>query len=359
MTSPRSTPAPVVLSGSLWSNLRLAYGLLPVVGVLEQQGLPTERWLRRAGIDAFGMMNPAYTISIQQELDLLRAARSGLPAGEGSLQLARAYRLRGFSVLGLAMQSCATPLQLLGTLLQFPRLAWGVFDCRATMDEHVFKADLQAPAMLGEMEGFLAERDLGCALVVMEEALGAPFRAEQIWFRHRCPGRLADFEDFFGCTVRFSAPSNRIIASVEAMQQPLPYANSTMWAFYTAQCARMSEDMNSPFRLQDLVLEQLHRSRPVADLPELAARLALTPRTLQRRLASEGVRFSDLLQKVRLDRAQLLLRDSDRDLQSIATELGFGEAVAFSHAYKSWTGLAPQKARIALRLKAEPADAPG
>lgn len=336
---------PVLLRGSFWSDIRLAYGLLPMTSLLEQRGIDTTPLLAKAGIDRFGLMDPAYTISIEQELTLMRGVISALDSPAASLDIAREYRVRGFSVLGLAMQASDTPLQILRLLLSYPRLAWGVFDCTLRMDRRALHVELTAPRELGAAEGFLAERDVACAKVIIDEVMEAPFRFEAVHFRHTCTTDLQVYRDFFDCDVVFRAQQHKVIARSDAITQQMPHANGTMRAFYEAQCERMSRDLEKPFRFADSVRSRLRRSEAIPDLAGVATSLFMTPRTLQRRLAGEGASFSELLQDVRRQRADQLLDETVRSMGSIATELGFSDAVAFSHAYKSWTGHAPQTRR--------------
>jgi len=342
--------AATIITASLWSEIRLAYGLLPVTTLLNKQGIDPGPLLDKAGIARFGLMDPAYTISVDQELAFMRVAIQALPDPAASLRLAEEYRLRGFSVLGLALQCCTTPLQMLTLILRYPRLAWGVFDCELRMDAQEMRATLLSHHALGHDEGFLAERDIACALAFIDEALEAPFPFRQVSFRHACRGDPAIYEAFFRCPVRFNSEQHSIVCSVEAMQRPLPHANATLQAFYEAQCERMSKNMEQPFRYAEAVRTRLLRSSPIPDLPEIASRMYLTPRTLQRRLASEAASFTDLLREVRRQRAEQLLAETRRSMESIATELGFSDAVAFSHAYKLWTGAAPRLARAPARV---------
>lgn len=334
-----------VISGSMWSEVRLAYGLLPMLNVLDRHAVAAESMLERAGIARFGLMDPAYTIRIEQELGFLRAAIRAMPDPALSLELAAEYRLRGFSVLGLAMQACRTPLHLLGLMLKYPRLAWGVCNARIELGAHALTAELTPPAALGTVGGFLAERDLACALVIVNEALQAPFGFERLEFSHPCRGDPAAFEDFFRCPVSFGKQRTVIVVGAAAARQPLPHANDTMLAFYEAQCESMSRQMDRPFRYADALRARLLRSTPIPDLNQLAAQMFMTPRTLQRRLATENASFTVLLRDVRRQRAEQLLVETRRSMEGIAAELGFSDAVAFSHAYKAWTGQAPRQRR--------------
>ena len=343
----KASPVAASEAVTLYSNLRLAYGLLPVVSLLQGCGLAPEPGLELARIERFGLMDPAYTISIEQELTFLRYAIARFPRADFSLELAAAYRLRGFSVLGLAMQASASPLEMLRLIMRFPRLAWGLFDGRLSVeDAHLTVRFAPNPHLL-EAEAFLLERDMACALVLFQEARGAAFPLVEVCFRHACAGAVQPYVDFFGCPVRFQASETRLSCRLSDATQALPYADPGMCSFYTAQCERMSRDMEQPFRYAQAVRERLQASTQMPDLARVAQTLFMTPRTLQRRLRAEQQSFSDILRSVRKQRVQALLQDPALSLQEIAQQLGFSDAVALSHAFKNWFGCAPQVYRKA------------
>lgn len=336
-----------ILPISLWSPVRLAHGLLPVIALLARHGVKADSMLDRARIERFGLMDPSYTISIEQELKFLEAAIKVLPQVGMSLEMAREYRLRGFSVLGLASQCSSSPLQVLTLMIRYPRLAWGVFDGELTFDAVTARIRLFPQSRLGAIEGFLAERDVACAFTIMEEALQAPFSLISISFRHACSGDVEDYERFFGCPVQFSAEQTELVCSRSVLEQPLPYSDASMCAFYSAQCERMSSGMDRPFSYQEAVNGRLMGDAVVPDLETLAGSMLMTGRTLQRRLRIENTSFSELLRQAREQRATKLLLDGSQSLEPIAQSLGFTDAVAFSHAFKAWTGLSPRSWRLA------------
>ena len=327
---------------SLWSPIRLAHGLLPMLTVLRRQGLDVESMLEKAGIARFGLMDPKYTISIDQELVFLHAVFVALTEPAMSLEIAREYRLRGFSVLGLAMQASESPLEMLRLMMRYPRLAWGMFDGQLQLDAKQVRVSFSPQRRLGLMEGFLAERDLACALILFEEAMESTVSLQSLSFRHACSGKASDYEAFFNCPVNFEAERTELVCSLSVLTQQLPHAEPTMCAFYAAQCAAMSKEMDQPFSYQQAVSDRLLSNAVVPSLESLAKSMYMTPRTLQRRLREEGVAFSELLRHARLERAQQLLADANQGMEHIASTLGFSDAVAFSHAFKSWTGQAPR-----------------
>ena len=85
---------------------------------------------------------------------------------------------------------------------------------------------------------------------------------------------------------------------------------------------------------------------------EIARELGVSQRTLARRLAEEGLTFSELLDSLRSDLANRHLADRDLAISQIAWLLGYRDVGAFSHAFKRWTGKAPGKARAEMQLEA-------
>jgi AraC-like DNA-binding protein len=73
----------------------------------------------------------------------------------------------------------------------------------------------------------------------------------------------------------------------------------------------------------------------------VAAKLGLTRRTLQRRLAERGTTFAALVEMVLRKHAQDLLVRTSEPVTSIAMRLGYADMAHFTRAFKRWTGMAP------------------
>jgi AraC-like DNA-binding protein len=80
---------------------------------------------------------------------------------------------------------------------------------------------------------------------------------------------------------------------------------------------------------------------------EVARTLGMSERTLGRKLADEGLSFTDILQQLRRDLAVRYLDDRKLRVSKIAWLLGFKEVSAFTHACKRWTGKTPSEMRTA------------
>jgi AraC-like DNA-binding protein len=84
-----------------------------------------------------------------------------------------------------------------------------------------------------------------------------------------------------------------------------------------------------------------------AGLEAAAARLNITPRTLQRRLHEENKTFSDVQSESQFHITCSLLRNTDYSVDEISERLGFSDRRALTRAFKRWSNTSPSSYRNA------------
>lgn len=93
----------------------------------------------------------------------------------------------------------------------------------------------------------------------------------------------------------------------------------------------------------DVILSLLPRGLPGMDA--VASELGMSPRTLRRRLAEEGLTFEGVRDAVLSTIARDRLRDARLSLEEVAYIVGFSEVSAFRRAFRRWTGTTPGRYR--------------
>ncbi len=88
---------------------------------------------------------------------------------------------------------------------------------------------------------------------------------------------------------------------------------------------------------------EVKEGRP--SLQNVASTLAMSPRTLQRRLNDEGTSFSEILEAFRQQMATVLLEDDKLAVYEIAFLLGYSEPSTFHRAFRRWTDRSPREFR--------------
>jgi AraC-like DNA-binding protein len=157
---------------------------------------------------------------------------------------------------------------------------------------------------------------------------------------------------FFGGNIAFGARTDELIfpASIKDLMVSSadPYLNDLLVANCEQALARR-RSTRGPFRtaVENAIVPLLPHG--LARAPEIAIRLGLSQRTTARRLAAEGVTFSGVLKRLRIDLARRYLSEPDLSISRVAWLLGYQEVSAFTHAFKRWTGKTPREARAEAR----------
>jgi AraC-like DNA-binding protein len=167
-------------------------------------------------------------------------------------------------------------------------------------------------------------------------------------FVHRRKGGARELDTFMGCDVEFGADTDEIAFPGTAQQLPLvsadPYLNKLLIK-YCEEARSHRGTGQGTFRvgLENTIAPLLPHGK--ARMDEIARRLGMSPRTLARRLAAEGLTFAGVLEEMRADLARRYLQEDDLAISEIAWLLGYREVSAFTHAFKRWTGRTPREAR--------------
>jgi AraC-like DNA-binding protein len=159
---------------------------------------------------------------------------------------------------------------------------------------------------------------------------------------HRAPCRHIR-EQFPGTCIRIS-PQYSYITLEKALLSlpPLPHVAAT--------------PASSPLHYESLPNNFIHSLKQVlltyiqeGDLSiEFAAELCNTSkRSLQRRLAEMGTRYSEVLDQARFDVASRMLQDPDMKVTNVAHLLGYSDPTHFSRAFRRIAGIGPRAYRQA------------
>jgi AraC-like DNA-binding protein len=156
----------------------------------------------------------------------------------------------------------------------------------------------------------------------------------------------AAFERAFSCPAKFMQPDNRLLIGRADLELKLPSHNPQLLALHEKvlqeRLAALGND-SIALRVSEEIIRRLHKGEPRRE--DIAATLALTDRTLQRRLQSESTSFQKLLDETRRELARKYLVDARYSLGEIAHMLGFGDPSNFFRACRRWFGCAPGKYR--------------
>lgn len=164
------------------------------------------------------------------------------------------------------------------------------------------------------------------------------------------PPVAAEFTDYFGVRVSHQ-PTPAITFSAADAARPFLTANRRMWDFFEPELRKRLADLGRGATMAERVRVALLELLPAGDsaVAAVARRLAVSSRTLQRRLKNEGTTFQSVLNTTRENLARHYLASSNLPTAEIAYLLGYEETSSFYRAFREWTGRTPERVRVAAR----------
>ncbi len=93
--------------------------------------------------------------------------------------------------------------------------------------------------------------------------------------------------------------------------------------------------------VEDVRLALRRKPGEFPSLERIAEGLAMSSRTLHRKLGQRDLRYQDLLDEERQRIAEDLLLNTGMNIQQIAVQCGFSEPQNFSQAFRRWSGKSP------------------
>ena len=145
----------------------------------------------------------------------------------------------------------------------------------------------------------------------------------------------------------FGCATNALVVEAEFVDRQVPAADARIYPVLRRYLDQVMKEMPREDRLLASVRRVIGESLRDGDpkLVQVAKKLAVSPRTLQRQLKESGVDFKALADDTRRRFSLNYLRDRKNSLTEIAYLLGYSEVSAFNRAFRRWTGLTPSDYR--------------
>lgn len=154
---------------------------------------------------------------------------------------------------------------------------------------------------------------------------------------------LADYRTRFCEAMRFCAPETRVRLDAALLGSKVQERGDNLQAFMQGAPANLLVRYRNDASLGVRIRRRLRTLDPESwpELDDLAASLAMSGTTLQRRLQAEGTTYQGLKDDLRRDIAIELLGRTGLSVADVSARAGFQETSAFHRAFKKWTGVSP------------------
>jgi AraC-like DNA-binding protein len=195
------------------------------------------------------------------------------------------------------------------------------------------------------------EATLASAWQIGKEVTTGDLRPLAVFLKHPAPGSGEEHEQHFGCPVHFSSDRDALLVPAVAVTAPNRLGDESISRFFDThletELAKIGDDASLDQRVRIQISQSL--SAGIPKISEIAGRLGMSGRTLQRRLADRGFSYQELVDASRRQLAERLLQQSSYPLAEIAYLTGFSEQSAFNRAFKRWAGQTPRSYRLGVQ----------
>lgn len=290
-------------------------------------------------------------ISVDAYARMLQASAEDLDCPDFGLRLSRWQGLDIFGPVAVIARNARTVvdgLEMIGrylyahspalTLTLAPRTAQGSF---------TFAYEVAEPGLAVVDQGY--ELSMAIAVRVLRLLGGPDALPRAVSFTHDQLGPDAAYREALGCQVRFGQTwcGFEISESLAGRRIESADPETRRIAAKYLEANYLPPTVSLSVRATELIRRLLPTGQCSVDA--IAEQLAMHPRSLQRRLATEGVRCHDLIDRERRAMAAKYLAEPGLHLGQIASLLGYAEQSTLSLASRRWFGKTPRQYRADLR----------
>lgn len=331
----------------LVSEMIQARALIGFTDLVRLQGADPDDLLRTVGIPPEALDNPDLAIPLDRLATLYHRSALALSMPDFGLRLSSCQDTSIYGPLAQVLLNAATvgeALQGLTRYFAFHTPGAEIESSPAT-DERYAQAQYRLILGEGVEARQIIEQSYGMASKLwhlIEPPGTAPIR---ILLRHKPGVDVAIYEAHYGCTTLFEQPVDAIWLPRAAMTARMNRADPRLLdvsARYVASIIRRFP-LNLGKQVEKLIIEQMPFGG--ASIEHITAQLGMHKRTLQRRLADQGILFGDLLDALRQSQARRYLGDTAVPLSMVTGLLGYNEQSSFIRACRRWFSLTPLEFR--------------
>ncbi|WP_240843377.1 AraC family transcriptional regulator [Acidaminobacter sp. JC074] len=159
-----------------------------------------------------------------------------------------------------------------------------------------------------------------------------------------CPKRISDY---FGIEPVLS-DVNRLHFSLKDVHEPFITKNNVMWHYLEPELKKRIEELETDdtfaAKVRTLLMELIPAGNGTIEV--VAKDMALSKRTLQRKLSEENTTFVKQVNHTRELMAKNFLMNSVLSTDEVAYLLGYSDMYVFMRAFRQWTGLTVKQFRV-------------
>jgi AraC-like DNA-binding protein len=338
-----SVPAKGVARGRMHGM----YTALPTVGQLiwrwiELHGISAKELFAAQGIAEQDLQPQRDRIAIDELERVLASALSLIDDNCCGLRASRCWHPSDLGALGYAWLASSSIRAAVQRLVRYSKTVGEKAELAAVESPQGFKVILDQKHRDPRVHEFMTDFIMSLIIDMCRFNAGASLRPVEVCLHRERPECAKRYTDFYGCEVQFSSEADSFTLTTDDADRPLPTSNKQLAGLHDQvliqQLAQLHrEDIST--RCKSVILDNL--TSGAISVEKVAQELHMSPRTLMRRLESQGTKLKSLVDEMRSELASRYLADPKNSITEVAFLLGFSHPSSLSRASHRWFGMSP------------------
>lgn len=309
-------------------------------------GVDQDTCLLGTGITEEHLQNGEALITRDQEMRLIENLMLALPDVPAlGFKLGMQYSVATFGIWGFALRTSHTLRAAAHTALRYLPLSTAYCRIYAFDEAGWFGIGLDPTPIPRHLRQFLLERDLATGINLAKELSLTGLSIGAADFQGEPPAYSDVIAEALGVVPRYHQPRNALLVEASAADKPLPTFNARLVRMFEDQCREQLRQRQTSGLTGQVRQQVLGPLGLVATLEEVANALAMSPRSLRRKLEQEGTSLRAIIEEERRQAAIRMLTGSDMKLDELAFYLGYTDTASFTRAFRRWMGVSPGEYR--------------
>lgn len=325
-----------------------AYIAIALVEWAKGMGVPVEQLAQALSLSQLEQVYADnHRLSTQDYEQLLSLLYRATGCQELGLLIGANLSVSSYGVVGHAMLSAATVGEAIRLGLDYYRLTSSFMSLHSDKQEQVLAIWGELDYDLPALSQFAPEELVVGFTRIAREFMGADFNPMAIYFTSPRPSYHAALQEFFRCPIVYDHDCCRCDIALNLLSLPLKTANALTASQLLRLCQTLLEQDQHLHPASDDLTRQVQlviKARPNywPTMLEAAQALAMSERTLRRRLLELGTDYQQQVDLIRKQLASQLMKNKQVSVEQAAAVLGYSEAASFRRAFHRWMGVSPQ-----------------
>ena len=306
-------------------------------------GVDRDQLLANADIDPIWLEKPDTYIPLEALYNLTKQLAKLSGSEDIGLWAGRASFLNQANLLKYLSAVCSHFRQWLNMMPSTLETVGGIGEAIVLKDGDMLRTEWRPADQVDVSGRYITDMMLSMCQSLLNSVCYSPVPVPKVYFSYPEPEDTTIHRQIFGGQLEFGQAFSGLFYPVSTLEWPIIKVwdeNSSLGSDNLLSIIEKGSSDGFIRRLRSCIV----RAFPSGDMTidTISTELAISRRTLQRRLSERNEQFANVVQELRSTMAVRLLTDKQIPITEIAFMLGYADTSSFSTAFKGWHGCSPR-----------------